>query len=137
MTIQVTLGAGPGKQKEFWLKDPSWLNHESSWPTQPEVSETSDALKEKIPRTEKQLLAKQTDQDTNDLDRMLIKYPYWKLMRITAYITRFVEHCHKKKKTTCLALTSQETDEAEKLWVQRAQASGNLAMNTYLKKERM
>ena len=71
------------------------------------------------------MLAKETDQDANDLDRMLTKYSYWKLIRITAYVLRFVEHC-RKKKVTCLALTSQETDEAEKLWIRRAQTTGNL-----------
>ena len=127
-------GAEPKKLEEFWFQGPSWLNNERSWPTQPEISETTDALKEKIPRTEKQLLAKETDQDANDLDRMLTKYSYWKLIRITAYVLRFVEHCRKKTKVTCLALTNQETDEAEKLWIRRAQTTGNLTTTIDLKK---
>ena len=35
---------------------------------------------------------------------------------------------------SCLQLTSQETDEAEKLWIQRAQQSSNLATNIDLEK---
>ena len=65
---------------------------------------------------------------------MLTKYSYWKLIQITAYITRFVEHCQKRKKANCLQLNSQETDEAERLWIRKAQQPSNLATNIELEK---
>ena len=127
-------GVDPRKLKEFWFKGPTWLNNSSSWPTQPEIYETSEAQKERIPRTEKQLLIKPIDQDTSGFERMLTKHSYWKLIRITAYVIRFVEHCRKRKKTNCLQLTSQETDEAEKLWIRKAQRSNDLEKNIDLEK---
>ena len=107
-------GVDPGKLTEFWFKVPSWLNNQKSWATQPEVYEISNEQKERIPRAEKQLLIKQIDQDTGGIEGMLKKCSYWKLIRITAYIIRFLEHCQKMEKKNCLQLTSQETDEAEK-----------------------
>ena len=127
-------GVDPRKLKEFWFKGPTWLNNSSSWPTQPEIYETSEAQKERIPRTEKQLLIKPIDQDTSGFERMLTKHSYWKLIRITAYVIRFAEHCRKRKKTNCLQLTSQETDEAEKLWIRKAQQSNDLEKNIDLEK---
>ena len=127
-------GVDPGKLTDFWFKGPSWLNNRSSWQAQPEIHETSDAQKERIPRAEKQLLIKQMDQGTSYLDGMLTRYSYWKLIRITAYVIRFVEHCCKRKKRNCLQLTSEETDEAEKLWNRKAQQSNNTVTNTDLEK---
>ena len=127
-------GVDPGKLTDFWFKGPSWLNNRSSWPAQPEIHETSDAQKERIPRAEKQLLIKQMDQGTSYFGGMLTRYSYWKLIRITAYVIRFVEHCCKRKKRNCLQLTSEEADEAEKLWIRKAQQSNNILTNTDLEK---
>ena len=44
------------------------------------------------------------------------------------------KHCRKRKKTNCLQLTSQETDEAEKLWIRKAQQSNDLEKNIDLEK---
>lgn len=80
------------------------------------------------------MLIKQIDQDTSSFEGMLTNNAYWKLILITSHIIRFVEHCRNGKKTNCLQLTSQETDEAEKVWIQKAQQSSNLATSIDLEK---
>ena len=91
---QGSRGAEPRKLGELWFKGPSWLSNSDKWPQQPEVLMTYEVEKECLkPRPEKQLLAKKEEKNLI-VDQLLHKYAsYWKLLRVTAFVTRFIDNC--------------------------------------------
>lgn len=46
---------------------------------------------------------------------------YWKLLRVTAYVLRFVNACRRKVVQPEIQLTPAEIDESEKLWIRELQ----------------
>ena len=103
------------------LKGPEWLADPERWP--------AEILTERIKETEaaakltKEVLGTIVE-TKDDLDETLNKHGFWKAMRVTAWIMRFVGNC-KQKKSEWLAgpLTTPETDKAVYWWVKIAQES--------------
>ena len=110
-----------GKVNELWLKGPPWLTSVADWPEQPEITETKEARTEHIPK-ERALLEVDRERDVQHewQATMLQKYAYWKLLRVTAYIRRFIDYCQKKKENIG-PLTAEEINLAERTWVRIAQ----------------
>ena len=120
---QGSRGMAPSKMGELWFRGPEWLRTQEEWPHQPEVTENSENRKERIkPKHEKQLLVKV--KETNETrDTLLSKYAsYWKLLRVTAFLKRFIHNCrnHKKYKGP---LMTEELHAAEKFWIIQGQAT--------------
>ena len=99
-------GADPRKLGEFWKKGPSWLTRKVESPEQQDIKETSQSLSEKLESRGKLLIATQTA--LNELEILLFKYPYNKMLRTTAIILRFRAKCRGNKTQEHL-LTSEET----------------------------
>ena len=95
------------------LKGPEWLADPERWP--------AEILTERIKETEaaakltKEVLGTIVE-TKDDLDETLNKHGFWKAMRVTAWIMRFVGNC-KQKKSEWLAgpLTTPETDKGSLL----------------------
>ena len=96
---QGSRGAEPRKLGELWFKGPIWLSNPDKWPQQPEVLMTCEVEKECLmPKPEKQLLAKEEEKNLI-VDQLLHKYAsYWKLLRVTAFVRRFIDNCKKTEK---------------------------------------
>ena len=77
-------GCTISKLPQIWLKGPNWLCNISEWLEQPYISPTSD-------------LVVTTIKKHNSLDRHLEKFELWKVLRISAWINRFVNICRKTK----------------------------------------
>ena len=83
-----TRGAAPDKLVDLWYKGPDWLQKHDQWPEQPEINETTDVTQE---LAMKRTLAKQgVERDLEMINNMLAKFTYRRLLRVTAYILRFV-----------------------------------------------
>lgn len=87
-------GCQADKLSELWLKGPEWLTEPDCWP--------DDILTELNKETEaeakltKEIFA--TAMETNDdLDQVLEKHSFWKTVRVTAWIRRFLNNCKLKK----------------------------------------
>jgi len=108
---------------ELWFRGPEWLSAQDKWPDQPEVSGSPKSDKERVkPKHEKQLLVKETEEVNEIRDRLLSKYAsYWKLLRVTAFVKRFINNCKKSKKLKGPLMT-EELQAAEKFWIIQAQA---------------
>ena len=110
-----------GQVANLCLKGPEWLADPERWP--------AEILTERIKETEaaakltKEVLGTIVE-TKDDLDETLNKHGFWKAMRVTAWIMRFVGNC-KQKKSEWLAgpLTTPETDKAVYWWVKIAQES--------------
>ena len=63
--------------------------------------------------------------EANDtLQQLLEKVSFWKSVRITAWIVRFIHNCqHRKSDHIAGSLTTKETKKQIQIWINRAQAS--------------
>ena len=126
-----TRGLPPAKLGELRFKGPQWLAKRSSWPAEPEIIETDSAAAEGVPRRKEHILMEQQLNQSDSSNRvewanaLLGKYPYWKLLRITAYIERFANNCKTKEKLNG-PLKTEELCAAETYWVKYAQESHDL-----------
>ena len=64
---------------------------------------------------------------------LLNKFPYWKLLRIAAYVNRFIDGC--KKSIWVGPITNSEIGEAEKKWIQITQETCNMKTDLRLAKD--
>lgn len=56
-----TRGVAPDRLGRLWFNGPDWLHKEDEWPSQPEITETPEAVCESLPKKDKQMLAKVRD----------------------------------------------------------------------------
>ncbi|XP_022809717.1 uncharacterized protein LOC111346708 [Stylophora pistillata] len=119
----------------LWFEGTEWLNSPDKQLQQPEVAGTSETARESIkPKLEKQLLAKEEEQNEMT-DLLLHKYAsYWKLLRVTAFVKRFIDNCRKCEKERG-PLTTKEFEAAEKFWITQVQTSQSLKSDVGLRKD--
>ena len=73
----------------------------------------------------KEIFATVTETKDN-LDEVLMKNGFWKTVRITTWVRRFLNNCKQKKSARLNGpLTTIETDKEVRWWVQRAQESSS------------
>ena len=73
-----------------WWECPSWLINSSEWPNQPAMQPSVESQKEAKP--EKQILAN-TVETTSTFDALLQKFKLHKVLRVTAWVNRFIQNC--------------------------------------------
>ncbi|KAL9977857.1 hypothetical protein ACROYT_G015311, partial [Oculina patagonica] len=124
---QGSRGVAPSKMGELWFRGPEWLSAHDQWPDQPEVSGSPENDKERVtPKHEKQFLVKEMEVENETRDTLLSKYTsYWKLLRVTAFVMRFINNCRKHKKQKGPLMT-EELQAAENFWIIQAQAAQEL-----------
>lgn len=113
----------PGETSEHsmfqLLNGPGWLSEKSHWPD--EISIASSEESEKEARFTKDVLAVSVI-EVNHLDTLLYKFSFWKTIRVTAIILRFLKNCKSKRidhrKET---LITAETEKTIKYWVTKTQ----------------
>ena len=128
-----TRGAAPEKLGRLWFQGPNWLHNKREWPNQPEIKEKNETKSEALPRKENQMLIKEVDV-SDQFDAVLEKFPFWKMVRITAFVLRFIGRCKGQKIEEGL-LTSKEIESAELFWIKKVQKSKEMAAETDLKKD--
>ena len=114
-------GCDPSKLGEFWFCGPDWLSKTEDWPKQPEISENDSTETERLPRKERQMLAKEEKiREKGVLSNLLEKHPLWKTLRITALVMRFITNCRDGRKKNS-ALLTEEIESAETYWIRKVQ----------------
>ena len=108
-------GSVIGKLPKIWLKDPTWLCNTSEWPEQPYGSPTSESPQETKIASE---LVVTTIEKNNSLDKLLEKFGLWKVLRVSAWINRFI-NCIKTKVRGLL--TTTKIEKHKKFWIKREQ----------------
>ena len=121
-------GCYPDQLGQLWFHGPQWISNEHEWPIQTHLTETEDSRAE-IPKNQ-QIAMVELEQNPGEgvLDKLLSK-PYHKILRITAYIYRFIHRTHAND-----TLTSEEIQDAEKCWIRHAQKSIDFDREQNLKK---
>ena len=114
-------GCQADKLSELWFKGPEWLTEPDLWPgdilTEPNKETEAEA------KLTKKIFAIVTE-TKDSLDEVFEKNIFWKTVRITTWIRRFLYNCKQKKSARLVGpLTTIETDKEVRWWVQRAQES--------------
>ena len=87
-------GCDIGKLRQNWWEGPSWLRHRNSWPDQPmiESSEESEIERKRV----KEILAVAVSSEII-YNKLLVKYPMLKTLRILSWIRGFLTKCKKQE----------------------------------------
>ena len=80
-------GCDGNKLGELWRKGPPWLEEENLWPEDIVTSATEETEAEAVKI--KEVLATAVTYQEGQMDSLLEKFSYWKLLRITAWTLRF------------------------------------------------
>ena len=118
------------------FEERKWLSSPDKWPKQPEVAATSETARESVkPKLEKLLFAKEEEQNETR-EPLLCKYVlYWKHLRGTAFVKRYIDNCRKSEKEKG-QLRTKEFEAAERFWITQGQTSQPLESDVGLKKDK-
>ena len=103
----------------MWWKGPDWLANEADWPKGScEPKQTKEVTDEE--NVVKQLSFVAIDGEVNMIQDLLNKFKLWKVIRVVAWIRRFINNCRSKLRRSN-SLVTQETQGAEKCIVKISQ----------------
>ena len=116
--------SGEVSNHPLWWNGPQWLQHKARWPPDIVPNACQETLTEaKAIRDVFAVAIAETD----ELDTLLEKFSYWKVMRICAWITRFIRNARSAKMRKLTGpLTTEETNKANVFWVKRVQTRAPL-----------
>ena len=83
-------GGSVEQLSELWWRGPAWLQHPESWPER--IVTTATAESESEAKIVRDVLAVAV-QEEDKLDELMEKFEYWKVIRITAWVARFINNC--------------------------------------------
>ncbi|XP_046849898.1 uncharacterized protein LOC124443487 [Xenia sp. Carnegie-2017] len=112
-------GCNGDQLSEKWLEGPKWLSNPEKWPREVIIEATVETEAEVKKCKEVFMPAVQLEEDR--FSAILAKYPYWKTMRITAWVFRFVYNLNKKQQRRRGPLTTNELQPQVLWWLKREQ----------------
>ena len=117
-----TRAKNPTQLEDLWMKGPKWLSEPQSQPTQPEIVETEESRSEQkaLKQQERSMMAAtEPTIDPGFMQKLLERFNYQKLLRITAWIKRFKTNCFGNREKG--PLKSEEISSAEFMWIKLVQ----------------
>ena len=103
----------------MWLSGPEWLPNPEKWPRDI-VTKPNKETETEAKRTKENFTVAVDVRD--DFDEVLEKHAFWRVIRISAWVTRFVQNCRSKKSNRVSGpLTTAETEKQVKWWIKREQ----------------
>ena len=100
-----------------WWTGPTWLADENKLATDTTLKKTKEVSEEHRVTVQKLHTIVMKENNLNDL---LVKWNLWKVLRIVAWIFRFVSNTTKRGKTKGV-LTTNEINHAETFWIKLVQ----------------
>lgn len=102
-----------------WLPGPQWLSKPEEWPgdvvTEPNKETEAEA------KLTKEVFAVAVEA-RDDFDEVLERHTFWRTIRISAWVMRFLQNCRSKKWNRVSGpLTTAETEIQVKWWIRREQ----------------
>ena len=112
-----------------WFTGPKWLLDERDWPPQPDLKTSKDTHSE-YKATE--LVLFNNEREADECDDLLNRGSYWRTLRVTAWILRFVSNCRTKgkKKRKIGPLNTDEILNVRTRWVKRVQDGGQTVIKS-------
>ena len=113
--------------KDSWWNGPTWLKDMEEWP--PEIA-TSTSPESKVEEKILREVFKLTQAERDHFDVLADKFQFWKLVRVCAWVKRFINNTRKSKKKRVLGLLGADEIEVQvKFWIKRAQGSSKFSEN--------
>ena len=115
---------------ELWRKGPTWLSNPSEWPPDKRLEATAETKAEA--KVIKEILAVATI-EPDIFDELLDKYQLSKVLRIGAWIYRFISNCKKDSREREVGpIKTSEIKQQQLWWILRVQreAEGDLHFRT-------
>ena len=118
-----TRGASLDKiERGNWYEEPKWLLNKIDWPDQPVLKSTSQVNEETKKVTD--VIAYTSKRKPDEWDNLLDRKSYWKTLRISSWILRFINNCKakaKNEKGTAVPLQTEEILRARNYWIVKVQ----------------
>jgi len=117
------LSASQFMNNELWFKGPSWMTDARSWPTW-EPQSTTVCLTEACCDPITQSSSADYPHVVHGVHNLMHLTEYsslQRLLRVTAYVLRFVNNCRNRSRARPLTVTSSELFESEKQWIASCQ----------------
>ena len=132
---QGSRGANADKLGDLWLKGPEWLSNPSEWPENIVLKPSKESSEEA--KLIKEVLMKTIEKPKEDaLWTLMEKYSYWKAIRVTAWVNRFLLNC-KQGKRNIGPLSTTELELAKNHWVKKVQSDAQTAVGFEQQKEKL
>ena len=111
---------GDVAHQTLWWNGPKWLSNKEKWPLDIITSPSKESIAEaKATREIFAVVVAVTD----ELDDVLEKYPYWKAIKVCAWVLRFLHNVRSGKTSRWTGpLTTEEMNRVKCFWVKRVQA---------------
>ena len=103
-----------------WFQGQPWLGNKLNWPIDIVTAPSEETERESKPIKE---ILRVANPVRNELDDVLERFEYWKAMRVTAWIFRFIRNSQSKKaKRMKGPLSTHEIQEQVTMWIRRVQS---------------
>ncbi|XP_050043628.1 uncharacterized protein [Dermacentor andersoni] len=117
----ITCGILPSalRESELWWKGPRWLQEDdTSWPM---ISEPSSKVRECQMEERKVTVMPIVSSSSMAIFNVENYSSFSRVVRVTAWVRRFVDNCHNKEGRTIGPLRAEEVISAERYWLAKAQ----------------
>ncbi|XP_002157912.3 uncharacterized protein LOC100197154 [Hydra vulgaris] len=127
-------GVSPEKLSSLWFNGPIWLSYKENWSNQSEIFDNSyGTLCESIALKENIWMVTEEIKENRTFEELWNKYNYWKILRISSFIKRFIYNCCNKEKI--VGPKTEEMIEAETVNIKHLQGSVVLKADVELKQD--
>ena len=127
-------GCHGSKVPPIWFQGPEWLKEKGLWP--PELIAKSSIESEAEAQPVKEIF-KASLQERDTFDTVLERNEYWKAMRVTSWVKRFITNARKRKRERVEGpLTTNEIESTVTWWIKRVQQNAK-GTHTYKNDELM
>ena len=114
-------GCRANQLQESWFQGPKWLSDRGSWPKDIVTKSTTETEME-AKRIKEVFAAAISAKDDDQLNMLLTKYNLHKILRVTAWIKRFIYNTQLKKSVRIGGpLTTDDIERAKVYWVRQTQ----------------
>lgn len=115
-------GCHGNQLNESWNTGPVWMQHQKQWPV--DITTQSNTNTEAESKQIKQVMATTKEEDSRVLP-LLTKFSLWKVLRITAWIRRFIHNCLTSNKSEKMKgpLQTEEIESAKLRWIKQTQSN--------------
>ena len=104
---------------QLWKEGPTWLRNRSEWPTDVTLEATAETRAEA--KVKQEILAV-ASVEKDEFDQLLDKFSLVKVLRIGAWIQRFLDNCRTKpKERKSGPIDTEEIERVKLWWIKRAQ----------------
>ena len=132
---QGSRGVIADKLKDLWFRGPEWLSNPSEWPENIVLKPSKESSDEA--KLIKEVLMKTIEKPKEDaLWTLIEKCSYWKAIRVTAWVNRFLVNS-KQGKLHIGSLSTTEIELAKKHWVRKLQSDAQTGIVYEQQKEKL